>query len=167
MQLTTILSLLSTSAIVAGGIFAAVQIRQMNKQRARDSALQMLHSFRTPDFLNAVNIVFSLPEGLSKQEVEERLGEKMISILVLFGTFESLGIMVYRREMDIQLVEDFFSGIIILSGRKFKNYLIEVREMGNRHTYYEWFQWLYEVCEKREQKMPAIPAYVAFKDWKA
>jgi len=153
--LTTILSIFSTSAIVAAGIFAGVQLRLYNKQRARESALQLVHSFRTPEFLRAVNMVFDLPEGLSKKELEDRLGDK------------NLGILVFRREVDIQLVEDFFSGVIMLSGKKLNRYLVEVRAAGNRQTYYEWFQWLYEQLEKRELKSPPVPSYVAFRDWKA
>ncbi len=166
MPLTTILSILSTSAIVAAGIFAGVQLRQYNKQRSRDSALQLVHSFRTPEFLRAVNMVFDLPEGLSKKELEDRLGDKLVDLLVMFGTFENLGILVYRREVELQLVEDFFSGVIMLSGKKLNRYLVEVREAGNRQTYYEWFQWLYEQLEKRELKSPPVPAYVAYRDWK-
>jgi hypothetical protein len=167
MPLTTILSIFSTSAIVAAGIFAGVQLRLYNKQRARESALQLVHSFRTPEFLRAVNMVFDLPEGLSKKELEDRLGDRLVDVLVMFGTFENLGILVFRREVDIQLVEDFFSGVIMLSGKKLNRYLVEVREAGNRQTYYEWFQWLYEQLEKRERKSPPVPSYVAFRDWKA
>jgi hypothetical protein len=166
MPFTTILSIFSTLAIVAAGIFAGVQLRLYNKQRARESALQLVHSFRTPEFLSAVNIVFDLPEGLSKKELEDRLGDKLVHVLVMFGTLESLGILIYRREIDIQLVEDFFSGIIILSGKKLGRYLVEVREASNRQTYYEWFQWLYQQLEKRELKTPPVPSYVAFADWK-
>jgi len=85
---------------------------------------------------------------------------------VLFGTFESLGILIFRGDIDINLVEDFFSGVIILTGKKFKNYIREVRELSNRPTYYEWTQWLYEQVEKRESKTPAIPAYLEYQDWK-
>ena len=53
MPITTYLSMISTSAIVAAGIFAGVQLRLYNKQRARESALQLVHSFRTPEFLSA------------------------------------------------------------------------------------------------------------------
>jgi hypothetical protein len=166
MPFTTILSVISTSAIVAAGVFAGVQLRLYNKQRARESALQLVHSFRTPEFLSAVNIVFDLPEGLSKKELDDRLGDKLVYVLVVLGTFESLGILVFRREMEIQLVEDFFSGIIMLSGKKLGKYLVEVRQASNRQTYYEWFQWLYEQFEKREMKTPPVPSYVAFADWK-
>jgi hypothetical protein len=166
MPITTILSIFSTTAIVAAGVFAGVQLRLYNKQRARESALQLVQSFRTPEFIRALNIVFELPAGLSKRELEERLGDKLVDLLVMFGTFESLGILVYRREIDIQLVEDFFSGIIILSGRKLGRYLVEVREESDRQTYYEWAQWLYEQLEKRERSAPAVPSYVAFRDWR-
>ena len=166
MPFTTILSIISTSAIVAAGVFAGVQLRLYNKQRARESALQLVHSFRTPEFLSALNIVFDLPEGLSKKELEDRLGDKLVYVLVMLGTFESLGILVYRREIDIQLVEDFFSGVIILSGKKLRRYLVEVRAASNRETYYEWCQWLYEQLERREMKTPAVPSYLAFRDWK-
>jgi len=167
MDFRLFLSLLSTTAIVTGAVFAAVQLNQFKRQRARDSALQLLHSFRTPEFLSAVNIVFDLPEGLSRAEIEAHLGDKLPSIFVLFGTFESLGVLIFRREIEIQLVEDFVSGIIILSGKKLKRYLEEMRASSGRDTYYEWFQWLFEQMEKRESKIPPIPAYIAHRDWKA
>jgi hypothetical protein len=111
-------------------------------------------------------MVFDLPEGLSKKELEDLLGDKLVDLLVMFGTFENLGILVFRREVEIQLVEDFFSGVIMLSGRKLNRYLVEVRAAGNRQTYYEWFQWLYEQLEKRERHAPPVPAYLAHRDWK-
>ena len=42
-----------------------------------------------------------------------------------------------------------------------------MRESSNRQTYYEWFQWLFEQVEKRESTTPAVPSYIAFRDWKA
>jgi hypothetical protein len=166
MTLANFLSLVTTLAIVAAGVFAGIQVRQFNKQRARESGWQLLHSFQTPEFVSALNIVFDLPEGLSKNDLEHRLGSELTSILVMFGTFESLGILVFRREIDIKLAEDFWSGVIILAARKFRRYLAEMRESSNRGTYYEWFQWLFEQLEKRESKAPAVPAFIAFRDWK-
>jgi hypothetical protein len=165
-SLQIILSLFSTTAIVLAGIFGGIQLRQFYKQRARDSALQLVRSFQTVEFTTAVDIVFNIPEGLSKKEIEERLGEKITHILVLFGTFESLGILVHRREIKMAIVDDFFSGIIILSWKKFRNYIEEMRTLGNRDTYYEWAQWLAEQFIKRESKTPAVPAYIAHRDWK-
>jgi hypothetical protein len=167
MELQPYLSLVSTSAILAAGIFAGVQLRQLYKQRGRDSALQLFRSFQTPEVTDAINIVFDLPEGLSKNEIETRLGKENIrSVMMLFGTIESLGILIFHREIKIEIVDDFFSGIIILSWKKFERYIREMREIGKRETYYEWVQWLAEQFQKRESRMPAIPSYIAHKDWK-
>jgi hypothetical protein len=167
MDINFIFSLVSTSAIVVGLFFAGVQLRQMNKQRVREYASQLLHSFTTLEFQNAGKIVFELPEGLSKNEIEERLGDKLTSVLAMLGIFESLGLLIWRREIDIQLVENFISGLIIHSGKKFMKYIEEMRELTNRQTYYEWFQWMYMQVEKRESKTPAIPAYIEFRNWEA
>ena len=167
MEIDVLIGLAETFTIVGGVIYAIAQIRNGNRQRARESALQMLHSFQTPEFHQAVTILVDLPEGLSKKELEQRLGDKMTSLYVMFGTFESLGILIHRREIDIRLVEDFFSGVILLTGEKLKQYFDEIRKVCNRPTYYEWIQWMYEQIEKRESSAPAIPSYVEFIDWTA
>jgi hypothetical protein len=167
MDLDIFVSLAETLTILGGVLFAIVQIRNSNRQRARESALQLLHSFQTPEFHQAVTIMADLPEGLSKKELEKRIGDNMISIYVMFGTFESLGILIHRREIDIQLVEDFFSGVIVLMGRKFMNYFKEIREISERPTYYEWIQWMYEQIEKRESMLHPIPSYIEFQNWTA
>jgi len=166
MDFRTLLTLISTTAIVAGGIFAAVQLRHLNKQRARDSAMQMLHSFQTREFMDGYDIIFNLPMGLSKKEIEERVGDRMVSVLVVLGTFESLGILVHRREISLELIDDFFSGGIVLAWKKFEKYIVGVRELNKRETYAEWVQWLAEQFEKRESTTPVVPAHIAFRDWK-
>jgi hypothetical protein len=166
MGFAALLSLVSTLAIVAAGVFAGMQVRQLNRQRARDSALQLAHSFQTAEFVKAVDIVFNLPENLSKSEIESRLGDEMTNVLVMFGTFESLGILVYRREIAISLVDDFCGGVVVLAGRRFKRYVAETQESSGRSTYYEWFQWLYERFEERESEKPATPAFVTHRTWK-
>lgn len=159
------LDTVTTVFIVVGGILALLQLRQTHKQRSRESALQMLHSFQTPEFLTAVNIVFDLPDGLSKEGVEQRLGDRVTCLLVMMGTFESLGVLVFRRDIDIALVEDFFSGVLVLSRKKLQRYLDEVRRSSGRETYYEWYQWLSEQVERRERLAPAEPSFSQYRDW--
>lgn len=159
MEFTTILQLISTTSILSAGIFAGIQLRFMNKQREKDSTIQLLQTFQTPEFAEALEIVFNLPEGLSKKQVEDRLGDKMLSVLIMFGTFESLGILVYKKQLDVDLVDSFFSGSIILTWRKLKNFILETRKESKRETYYEWVQWQCELFEKREELTPRVPAY--------
>ena len=166
MDFSTLLSLITTIAITAGSIFAVVQLRQLKKQRARESALQMLNSAQTPVFMDAVHILFNLPEELSKKKIEEQVGDKMNCILVMFGTFESLGFLVFRHEISLDLVDNFFGGAIVLFWKKFKNYFIELRTTSKRENYGEWVQWLSEQLEKRTSKNSSLPAHIQHRDWK-
>lgn len=166
MDLQIFLSLLTTSAILAGGIFGGIQLLQLKKQRARDSALQMLNSSQTPVFMDAVHILFNIPADLSKKEIEDYAGEKMNSLLVMFGTFESLGYLVFRHEISLELVDNFFGGAIILFWKRIKNYFIESRTASKRENYGEWVQWLAEQLEKRESNSSTLPAHIQYRDWK-
>jgi hypothetical protein len=161
------LDVVGTTCIVVGGVLALLQLRHTQKQRTRELALQMLRSFQTPEFLTAGNLVYELPEGLSKAQIEKRVRAKVTCLLVMLGTFESLGILVYRRDIDIGLVEDFFGGILIMSGRKLSLYIDDMRRLSGRDTYYEWAQWLSEQVKRREAHRPALPAHVEFRDWEA
>ena len=129
------------------------------------SALELLHSFQTPAFAEALNIVYNLPNGLSKEEIEERLGEKFHLVYALMTTWESLGILVYRGEIDLDLVDDFFSGPITVSWLKLKGHVMGERAMLERDTIEEWFQWLYERLSERESIQEPIPAHVAHENW--
>ncbi len=166
MELTTLLSLITTIAIVTGGIFAGVQLYQLKKQRARESALQMLNSAQTPQFMEGVNILFNLPDGLTKKQIEGLTGDKMNCLLVMFGTFESLGFLVYRHEISLELVNAFFGGAIVMYWMRLQNYFIELRGVSGRENYGEWVQWLAEQLEKRSSKTPTMPAHIEYKDWK-
>jgi hypothetical protein len=165
MNFSLLLNLVTTFAILAGVIFAGAQLKQLKKRRERESALQMLNSFQTHDFMTAYHIIFNIPDGLSKKEIEDYAGDKIVSILVLMGTFESLGILVYHDEVSLDLVDDFFSGVIVLGWKKLKKYILATREQNQRETFAEWFQWLAEQFEKRESATPPVPAYKAFHDW--
>jgi hypothetical protein len=81
-------------------------------------------------------------------------------------TWESLGVLVFRREVTLDLVDDFFSGPILLSWQKLRVAAQEERRALDRETGLEWFQWLAERMMEREKLSPPVPAYIAHRDWK-
>lgn len=166
MNFNTLLNLLTTIAIIAGGIFAAVQLFQLRKQRTRETALQMLNSVQTIEFMEAINIIYNLPENMTKREIETHLGSKISYILIMFVKFESLGLLVFQREIKLDLVKDFTGGPILLFWKTLKNYFLETRATSNNENYGEWVQWLAELLEKSEFKNPKKPAHIVHNNWK-
>ena len=116
--------------------------------------------------LHALRLLDTLPPSLSAEEIEERLGADADRLQILMGTWESLGILVCRREVSLDLVDDFYSGSIIHSWLKLKPLVLDLRERTGRATRWEFFQWLAERMLEREAKVPPVPAYLAHANWK-
>lgn len=157
--------LISTIALIIGVAFTAVQVHHLRVERGREATLELVHSFETPEFAKAIYLLSSIPEGLSREELEEHLGRDMESIYLLLTTWESLGILVFQGEVSLDLVDDFFSGPLVLSWSRLGEYVLGTRRELERETYNEWFQWLAERMEERESSSPPVPAHVAHADW--
>src|SRR5687767_2867031 len=108
MDVSTIADLVSTAAVVFGIAFAMMQFRQYRASREREGALELLRSFQTPEMASAIRAVYCLPEGLTKSEIEAALGERMDVVYALMTTWEGIGMLVYRGEISLDLVDDFF-----------------------------------------------------------
>src|SRR5437763_821350 len=166
MDISTIANLINAIAVTAGVIFAAAQIRQYRQRRERDAMLELVRSFQSPAFTAALRRVLSLPDGADSAKIREVLGPDGEDAVYLVSlTWESLGVLVYRREVTLDLVDDFFSGPLVISWQKLKVYSEEWRRTLNRETGNEWFHWLAERMLEREKTSPPIPAYVAQCHW--
>ena len=74
--------------------------------------------------------------------------------------------LVFRGEVSIDLVDDFFSGPIVASWRKLQSHFFDERRETGRETVGEWFQWLAERFAERESATPPVPAHVQYRDWR-
>jgi hypothetical protein len=167
MDLSTLANLINAFAVSAGVIFAATQIRHYRQRRRRDAMVELVRSFQNPSFTSAFRRILSLPDDATTEQIREKLGpdgEEIVYLVTL--TWESLGVMLFRGEVTIDLVDDFFSGPILISWRKLNVFVEEDRRALDRNTVSEWFQWLAERMIERESKMPPVPAHVAHRDWR-
>jgi hypothetical protein len=166
MELTTIVDLLSVIAIVSGLFFAGVELRQFRLSRERESALELFNTFQSLEFMRGVRVIPHLPDNQSKEQVEELAGERMDDLYFTIASLEGLGVLVYKEEISLGLVEDFFSGIIVTTWIKLRRFVEDERKALNRETWGEWTQWLAERIIEREQTRPAVPAHIEHQEWK-
>src|SRR5881227_1061802 len=167
MDIATLANLINAIAVTAGVIFAAAQIRYYRQRSRREAMLELVRSFQSPAFTSALRRVLSLPDGADTQKIREVLGPDGEDAVYLVSlTWESLGVLVYRREVTLDLVDDFFSGPLIISWQKLKVYPQEWRRILKPDTGNEWFHWLAERMVDRERSAPPVPAYIAHRDWR-
>lgn len=166
MPVEVVFQIIEAVAVVIGVGFAMIQVRQYRRDKHREAAMELLHSFQTPNFARALNIIYSMPDGLSKEEVEEFAGNEFHLVYAMMTTWESLGVLVHSGEVSLQLIDDFFSGPIVVSWRKLENFIIGEREEVGRETINEWFQWLKERFDEKETNAAPIPAHIEHKNWR-
>ena len=152
--------------VIASLLYLGLQVRQVKKAGARDVAFELIRSFETIEFTRAMQAIFDLPKGLGKTEIEQRFDGRMDELLAYFATWESIGILVHRGQIDIDLVSDFFSHPLLHSWEVTQGYMKDFRAEMGRETPWEWFQWLAERVMELEVNASPVPAYVEFRDWK-
>ena len=165
MELSFILNIVATIAVVIGVVFGLTQLRHYHLSRKRDSALFLLNSYQTGEFSQGIWTILSIPDGLTKKEIEERVGEEIKVVYLVMSTWESIGILVFHNEVTMDMVDDAFGDPITLSWQKLEQYVSWMREEYQRETIFEWFQWLAERMKDREKSRSPVPAYIAHKEW--
>lgn len=166
MTFSNVLGTVTAVTLVVGVVFGMIQLRQFRRARQLENALEFLRSFQSPQMGAALRLVFDLPPGLSGKETEEALAEHMDLVYSLIGTWESIGVLVFRSEVELDLVDDFFSGPIRVSWEKLEPLVTRVRETSGRETIAEWFEWLADRLAEREAGESPVPAQVAHRDWR-
>lgn len=165
MELPLILDIVSTAAVAIAIVFGLFQLRQYHLSRKRDSALILLNSYQSSEFFRGILTILSIPDGLTKKEIEETVGDEIELVYLVMATWESIGILVFRNEIPMDMVDDVHSGPLALSWQKLEPYVSGLREELQRETMFEWFQWLAERMRDREKGRPPVPAHIAHEEW--
>jgi hypothetical protein len=165
MDFPFLLNIISTLAVIIALAFGLMELRHYHLSRKRDSELHLLNTFQTVDFLQGIWSTISLPDGLTKVEIEDQLGNDIKAVYLVMSTWENIGILVFHDEVSMDMVDDAYSGAITLSWQKLAGYVSDMREEFQRDTIFEWFQWLAERMADRERSALPVPAHIAHKDW--
>jgi len=167
MDLSTLANLINAFAVTAALIFAGVQISHYRQRRRHDAMLELVRSFQSPTFSKALRRVTELPGNACAEEIRKLLGTDGEDLVVhLAATWETIGVLLFHGELTLDIIDDFFSGPILISWQKLLAYTTDQRQRYQRDTWWEWFQWLAERMTERESKTRAVPAYIAHRNWK-
>ncbi len=147
-------------------IFSWYQIEHLRRDRKSAAAFKLTEVYHSSTFAHGMHVIFNSPEGMNAKEFEDFHGEDMRDIITLMTTWESIGAMIYRNELDWDLMYDYFAGAIVVSFQKTKKVIQDWRDENNRQSYFEWMEWLAEKVLELEDNSPPIPAHILHKDWK-
>jgi len=167
-ELTTIANLAEIigAIIVIGGVgFAIIQIRIFSRQRLEAAAIEVIRSWQSPEFTRASSIIQQLPDSISSAKLRAHSSDCEIKAMIIGNTFESFGVMVYRRIVPLALIDQLVGGATVQLWRKLAVWVEETRKERSHEFFYEWFQWLAERLQEQPGFNMLEGAYLKYRKW--
>jgi len=153
--------------IVVGGLaFAAIQVLQYRQYRRDMAAIEVARSFESPSFGNALRLVLSLPDDLDAEGLRERGSQFEDAALLVSLTIESVGIMVHRRIVSLEVVWELMGGVSQTAWRKLCGWAKDIRAEQGQEKFDEWFEWLAMQMKRYGETSGIEPAFRQYQDWR-
>ena len=162
--LASLAQVLGAVAVVAAIVFGLAQIRQFRQQRRDALAVELMRSIQDAEFTRSFRLLLALPEGISAEDLRARGEAYDIALWSLAAKYETLGYLVFRGIMPIELVEELVGGVGVHLWRRILPWVRALREEQGQPLLLEWYQWLAERLEERDRPN-AVPAYVRHRGW--
>lgn len=166
MSADLVLQAIETTAVVLGVVFGLIQLRQLRYQREVQAGIELLRPLHSPMMPENVMAVYALPDGLTAKQTREKLGDRFGPILAVLGLFESLGPIIARGHIPIEMYADSYRGVTVICWKKMKPWIEEQRAQGWPNLF-EWLEWLAGRMEERLALSSEKPAFEQFARWRS
>ena len=161
--------------ILGAAIYSWFQIKELRISRDSATAMNLAANFQSPDFVAGLTSIISTNLDRKMftgdkikdfQTMKNHFGDNWPKVVTVLTTWESIGVLIHRGDMDFHAFYDLFSGVFTKTYDEFSFYLESVRENEDDKDM-EWFIWLYDRVKEYEQEGSGTPpAHIAFKNWK-
>lgn len=162
--LADLAQVLGAVAVLAAIAFGIAQIRQFRQQRRDALAVELMRSIQDAEFTRSLRMILTLPVRASIDDIRSRDAAVEEAIWALGAKYETLGYLVYRGIMPIELVEELVGGLGVNFWHRIAPWAEAVRAEQEQPLLLEWFQWLAERLQERKRP-EAVPAYIRYRSW--
>ena len=100
-------------------------------------------------------------EAVHRRQMRELGDEYMAATFTICTSFETMGLLVYKRIAPMDLVLDLAGGIVSVMCRKLRRWNEDIRQEQQQPSFAEWFEWLGD--QALEAKADSVPAHIRHK----
>ncbi len=163
-QIAAIAEIVGAFTIISGLVFGWFQLRIYRSQQRDRIATNLMQTFYNPELARAVSLLHQLPDGVSAKALRE-MGPEYEQAAIIVGTaFETMGLLVYKKIAEFDLVMELAGGMMSSMHRKLAAWLESVRIEQQQPSWAEWFEWIAQMADKH--KAEKGPAHKSIVDWK-
>lgn len=152
-DIQTISIVVASAGVFLAAIYYIFQLRHQAKQRQTDMVMKLYGTFGSIEFQEVYQKIMD-QEYEDYADYMKRYGTKPEfkaagSTVDFF--FEGVGVLVKRKLVSMDLVDDLLSTDILLTWEKRKSTIEGYRKKFSRPQAWEWFEYLFNEMKKREQ----------------
>ena len=147
LDIPSISAVVAAAGVIVGVTLAYLEVRALVKARQTDVVMGLYSTFDSNEWLEAFNKVIHT-EYKDYSDVVKRAFLDVHKVGIFF---EGIGVLLLRKLVDVNLVDDLFSGVIKIAWEKMKAVIEDYRKQEDYPHAYEWFEYLYNEMQKREQ----------------
>jgi hypothetical protein len=157
-DIPTVSVAIASASVVIGIVYYAFELRNQTRIRQTDLIMRLLSDWRSRELRESYMTVMSLKfkdydEFAKRYPIWEGIGAPEARAVAEVGYFfDGIGILLHRKLIDIEMVDELFGFYIKAAWEKLKPG-IEGRRKELDPTLRRWFEYLYDEMQKREQKL--------------
>jgi len=157
LDIPSVSSIVAAIGVIIGVAFATLQLRDLVKTRQTDLVMRLYSAYGGKEFqeswVETLRLEFKDYKDYLKKYGATSEKPVYVSVNMVASFFEGIGILLYRRLIDITLVDDLFSSDVIITWHKMKPIVEGWRKHFNRPQISEWFEHLHNEMQRREQRL--------------
>jgi hypothetical protein len=155
-DIQTVSIAIASAGVLAGVIYYILQIRHQSRLRQTESLIKLSPWFNmnAREMQEAITQVCSIEYENYHDFLERYSGKPEYMTLKILGNyFEGIGILVYRKLVEVDIVYDFWGDIIQLSWEKIKPLIADMRKDSGDPNMLAFWEYLYDEMRERKQKL--------------
>ncbi len=162
--LANIAEIVGAGTIVTGVAFGWIQMRHYRAEQRNAVAAELTRTFYNRDLAQALALLHGLPDGMTLREFRAKGHEYEEAAVTVTTSFETMGVLVFKRIAPLELVVDLAGGIISTMSRKLQRFQEDLRKELDQPSWGEWFEWLGDQVARVKHTQP--PAHVLHREWR-
>lgn len=158
-DIQTVSIAIASASVVAGVVYYALQLRHQNRMRQTDLVMRLYSTLGSKEFWEALTkfmmIEFKDYNDYRKKYVPSSTGfsekPEAIALSQVGVFFDGVGVLLYMKLIDVDLVARLFRNSAIYTWEKMKPIIEGFRTEGYPQIFAE-YEYLYDEMKKREQQ---------------
>jgi hypothetical protein len=147
---------IASAGVLAGVIYYVLEIRHQSRLRQTESVIRLSPWFNmnAREVQEAITQVCSIEYENYDDYLERYSGKPEQMMLKILGNyFEGMGILVYRKLVEADIVYDFWGDIIQSSWVKIEPLVVDMRKDSGDINMFAFWEYLFDEMKKRRGKL--------------